>query len=139
MTIQEFELYQERTFDSFCKETIHNESVDAHRELEIRAKHEVQLSTFLPDRFITEDNYHPYRKVYPVLNYRITVKDQELGEALQFIVPQYRNILLLYYFLEFNDMEISRLLGISNYAVSIRRKAALRQLHTLLEDNPYVQ
>ncbi len=139
MTIQEFELYQEQTFDSFCKETIHNEGVDAHRELENRAKREVQLSTFLPDSFTTEDTYHPYRKVYPVLNFRITVRDRELGETLQFIIPQYRNILLLYYFLEYNDMEISRMLGISNDAVRIRRKAALRQLHTLLEDNPYVQ
>lgn len=139
MTIQEFELYQEQTFDAFCKETIHNEGVDAHRELEIRAKREVQLSTFMPDKFTTEDTYYPYRKVFSVLNYRITVKDRELGEALQFLVPQHRNILLLYYFLECNDMEISRLLGISNHAVQIRRKAALRQLHTLLEDNLYVQ
>lgn len=139
MTIQEFELYQEQTFDSFCKETIRNEGVDAHRELERRAKHEVQLSTFLPDKFTTEDTYYPYRKVYSVLNYHITVKDRELGDALQFIIPQYRNILLLYYFLEYNDMEISRLLGISNDAVRIRRKAALRQLHTLLEGNSYVQ
>lgn len=41
MTLAEFRIYQEQTFDAFCKKTIRNESIDAHREMATRARQEV--------------------------------------------------------------------------------------------------
>ncbi len=140
MTTDLFRKYQEETFDSFCKSVIRHESADAHRELAARAKYETQMSA-LPvsamDAFSMEDTYHPYCRTYNVLGWRILLHSQALGEALQFIIPQHRNIILLHYFLDFSDVEIGRMLGLSTRVVQIRRIATLRRLQELLEESPY--
>ena len=140
MTTDLFRKYQEETFDSFCKRVIRHESADAHRELATRAKYETQMSA-LPvsalDAFSTEDTYHLYCRTYNVLGRSILVHSQTLGEALQFIIPQHRNIILLYYFLDYSDVEIGRMLGLSTRAVLTRRMAALRRLQQFLEEYPY--
>ncbi len=142
MTIQQFQYYQQQTFDSFCKHLIRNEGIDAHRELTTRIKHELQYSALSESdssKLYTLDFYRPYRKIYHVLGYRVPVYDQQLGEALQFILPQHRNIILLSFFLEYTDVEIGKLLGISNHAVRIRKAAALSRLETLLKGTQYEQ
>ncbi len=140
MFTPQFRLYQEQTFDSFCKKTIRNESIDAYRELAHRAKYEVQLSA-LPisdwEHLEVEDSYHPYQMCFSVMGHNVKVCDRELAEAIQYLIPQHRHILLLYYFLEYTDLEIGYMLGISNHAVRIRRDAALRHLQTLLEGKGY--
>lgn len=140
MTSEQFQKYQEQTFDSFCKTVIRNESIDAFREIAAKAKHEVQLSA-LSDSVLsslyTEDTYVPYQKVFSVRGHQISVCDKALAEALQFLQPRQRQIVLLYYFLEYNDTEIGAILGISNHTVRLRRNLALRNLHYLLEASPY--
>lgn len=136
MTLEEFHAYQEQTFDAFCKAVIRNESVDAHRELAAKARQEVSMSALSADKLLSlsaEDTYNLYRKTYYVGNSIVHVCDPMLGEALQFIPPQRRNILLLFYFLGYSEPQIGRLLGISTSTVHYRRDAALRRLRELLE------
>ena len=136
MTTEEFNTYQEQTFDSFCKTVIRNESIDARRELTARADHETQLSALSVSdlsALCTADTYRPYRKTFFVHGNAVNVCDKSLSEALQFILPQQREVILLTYFFDYNDVEIGKLLGISNYAVRIRRNAALRHMHKQLE------
>ncbi|MDY4219970.1 MAG: sigma factor-like helix-turn-helix DNA-binding protein [Candidatus Faecousia sp.] len=140
MTLEEFHAYQEQTFDAFCKAVIRNESVDAHRELAAKAKQEVSMSALSADDLLSlsvEDTYNLYCKTYYVGNSIVHVCDPMLGEALQFIPPQRRNILLLFYFLGYSEPQIGRLLGISTSTVHYRRDAALRRLRELLEAMEY--
>ncbi len=140
MNAQQFRVYQEQTFDSFCKKTIRNEGIDAHRELAYRAKHEIQLSALSESDWVQlgiEDKYRPYQMCFSVMGHSVTVYDRDLAEALQYIIPQHRHILLLSYFLGYTDLEIGYMLGISNHAVRIRRNAALHRLQMLLEGKGY--
>ena len=56
-----------------------------------------------------------------------------LGEALHYILPNKRAVLLLSFFGGYNDIDISRLLGISLTSVARRKSSALIRLRALLE------
>ena len=140
MTTEEFLAYQENAFDAFCKTVIRNKSIDAHRELAVRASREVPISALASEELLAlsaEDAYQHYRKVFPVGKYMVHVCNEDLGETLQYIVPQRRDVLLLYYFLGYSEPQIARLLQTSPATVSYRRKAGLKRLKDLLEAKAY--
>lgn len=136
MTKEQFYTYQQQTFDSFSKTVIRNKSIDILREYALRAEKEVSLSD-MPLHDLNElritDTYHPYCKTYSVQGNLIRVYDPVLGELLQHISPQRRDVILLCYFLELSDTEIGRLLHIDHRTVAYRRSTALRRLRELLE------
>lgn len=136
MTLEQFQRYQEETFDAFCKAVIRNESTNAHNEMNLRAEKEINFSSMSPSElqsFQTEDTYHTYCKKYHVRGNVVCVHDPTLGEILQHISPQRREIIFLCYFLGFSDSEIGQLLQIDRKTVDYRRKAALQRLRELLE------
>lgn len=136
MTLEQFKRYQEETFDSFCRAIIRNESANAHNEITSRAEKEVSFSCLSPNELRsvkTVDDYRPYCKKYNVRGNIVCIYDPALGEILQYILPERREIILLCYFLGFSDSEIGRLLHIDHKTVDYRRTAALRRLRELLE------
>ena len=81
----------------------------------------------------THDTYSLYSRTYYVKNQAIIVRDKHLGEALQYIIPQKRAVILLSYFAGYNDTEVANILGISPTSISRRKKSALLRLRELLE------
>lgn len=137
MTTEQFYTYQEQSFDAFCKAVVRNESINAHNEIAARAEREIQLSALSDGELAalcTEDIYRPYSRTYYVKGNAVKIYDQSLGEVLQFLPPNRRDVILLCYFLDYNDAEIARLLHISGPTVNNRRTAGLRRLKKLLED-----
>lgn len=59
--------------------------------------------------------------------------DERIGDAVQFIMPNQRAVLLLSFFKEYSDMDIARLMGISHKTVAYRKKRAMQKLKSLLE------
>ena len=66
-------------------------------------------------------------------NQPITVRDKYLGEALQYIIPQKRAVILLSYFEGYNDTEVANILGVSPTSIARRKKSALMRLRELME------
>ena len=85
--------------------------------------------------FMTEDTYdlNRYEKTYYVNGVKVVVTNERVGEALKFIMPNKRAVLLLSYFMDYRDSDIARTLRITNSTVSYRKKQALKQLKMLLE------
>lgn len=141
MTLEQFQRYQEQSFDSFTKITIRNESANAHNEIASRTEKEISFSCLSHDdlqSFQTIDKYRPYRKTFYAHGNIVHVYDPTLGELLQYISPQRREVILLYYFLGLTDSEIGCLLHIDHKTVNYRRNTALRRLRELLEGLDYV-
>ena len=137
MTLEQFYTYQEQTFDSFCKAVIRNESIDAFRELAHRREHEVEFSALSPKELASlqaEDILDSYKKSFLVHGYMVEVCDRSLGEILDYIPSAQRDIVLLSYFLDYSDYEISKLLNMNKNTVQYRRNATLRRLRQLMED-----
>lgn len=140
MTLEQFYTYQEQTFDSFCKAVIRNESIDAFRELAYRREHEIEFSALSPKELASlqaDDSYDSYKKSFRVHGYVVEVCDRSLGEILEYIPSAQRDIVLLSYFLDYSDYEISKLLNMNKNTVQYRRKATLRRLRQLMEDLEY--
>lgn len=137
MTLEEYNEQLVKSFIAFCRTVIHNEAVNAHRQIAARAKKEIPLSTLSHSelsKLFYEDNYRLYRKTYYVQGNPVHVYDQPLGEVLQYLSPQRRDVILMTYFLNYSDTDIARLLRISNPTVNDRKKAALKKLRELLEE-----
>ncbi len=137
MTLEQFHRYQEESFDAFCKKVIRNAASSAHRKLDEKAEKEPNLSDLSESELNllhTFDIYHTYCKTFPVRGYLVQVYDPDLGEVLQHLSPQRRDVLLLGYFLGFNDYQIGRVLHIDHKTVDYRRAEGLRRLRALLED-----
>ena len=137
MTLEHFRRYQEETFDTFCKKVIRNAAFSAHQQLDEKAEKETSLSDISEvelNLLHSVDVYRTYCKTFPVCGYLIQVYDPDLGEVLQRLTPQRRDVLLLGYFLGFNDYQIGRALHIDHKTVDYRRTEGLRRLRELLED-----
>lgn len=137
MTLEQFHDYQEKSFDAFCKAVIRHEAINVHNRIAAQAEKEIPLSALSPSELSAlqyEDTYHPYQKTYYVQGRPIHVYDQLLAEVLQYLSPQFRDVILLYYFLDYNDTDIARLLRISSPTVNNRRTVALKKLKKLLEE-----
>ena len=138
MTRVQFYKFQEQTFDAFAKTVVRNKSIDIIREYTRQAEREIPLdeisiSDMYKSASIT-DSYCLYSKTYLVHNYLIQVHDPVIGELLQYLTPQRRDVILLYYFLNLNDTEIGHLLHIDHTTVNYRRSSTLKRLRKMMED-----
>ena len=137
MKQDELEQYHECSFDAFCKKAIRNLAVDAKRiywKKTMTTSDEELLATYVKS-IMTEDTYalNNYEKIYYVNGLKVVVTNETVGEALKFIMPNKRAVLLLSFFMDYRDSEIARTLRITNSTVSYRKKQALKQLKMLLE------
>lgn len=141
MTRAQFYTYQEQTFDTFTKTVIKNKSIDIIREYARQTAREIPLSDISPSDLYNQanitDTYRPYSRAYSVQNCIVQVYDPVIGELLQHLTPQRREVILLYYFLDLNDTEIGRLLQIDNTTVKYRRNTALKRLKEMMEELKY--
>lgn len=131
MTRKQFERYIEQSFDSFFKKVMRNAAIDIHREIKRQREREKSLSDLSEselESLSVMDNYDIYTKEYDVLGETVIVRDADLGEALQYIQPQLRNIVLMRYFLDLSNNEIADKLNISKSTVTYRLEVALKQL-----------
>lgn len=137
MTEIELQKYHVHAFDAFCKRVIKNASIDATRlywrNKEISSDNEMLAKYVKSLRTADTYNLRAYEKIFYVNGIKIVVNDEALGEALKYIMPNKRAILLLSYFKDYRDCDIARLLKITNSTVSYRKKQALIQLKLLLE------
>ncbi len=136
MTKEEFELYIVKTFDAFCKKVIRNAAIDIHREISRQREREKSFSDLSEselESLSVADTYNIYAKEFDVLGETVTVRDPDLGDALQYIQPQLRNIVLMRHYLDMSNTEIASKLNISNSTVAYRMNIALKQLRELIE------
>ena len=136
MTEIELQEYHVHAFDAFCKRVIRNAAVDAFRKNKRKQKVEMDID----DPMIayihsiqTHDTYTLYSRTYYVKEQPIVVRDKNLGESLQYIIPQKRAVILLSYFAGYNDTEVANILGVSPTSIARRKKSALLRLRELLE------
>lgn len=65
----------------------------------------------------------------------IPVYHEKLSQALTYLMPKDREIILLYFFKGLKDAKVAPLVHMSRPTVSRRRKAAMNRLRELMEDS----
>ena len=130
MTSPEFEEHIQYAFEAFCKKLLKNRARNLHRKLNMQEGREITMSC-LPTEDIIEPSYEDeYGLTEPLLFRKANIHfdDPRLRAALVSLLPKYREVLLLFYFMGYSDAEIGVQLGIPASTVSGRRRAALRKL-----------
>lgn len=137
MTREEFEKYQEHSFDVFCLRVIDNEAASIQREIAIRKKYEKpleELSMSELEQLFTEDQYDLGYSTFSVRGESVIVHDPELALALQSIMPKMRDLILLFYFLGKTETQIGNTLGLDRSVINRHHFATLRLLREIIED-----
>ena len=120
----------EKMFDTYCRRVLKNKLIDYKRAEKRRRNNEISFAV-LPD-IGTEDEI--LIGVINVGNKRCEIRNDELYRALMELPEENCNIILLYYFFDMTDLEISVRLGQKRTAVRNKRYRTLVALQKLLED-----
>ena len=127
--------HKQHAFDSFCKKVIRCEAYNAYRAIGRRQDLEITFSQ-LPEEAMetlaTWDVYPWEYTSFPVGSDVILIKDDRLAAALTALPQRFRDILLMYWFLELADREIGERLSLSRRTVNNRRQQAYELLKKLM-------
>lgn len=138
---EQFMEHTEYTFAAFCNVVLRNAAINAYRDLGRKQKHEVALDYLMSETsfepFAT-DNYfeqYVYEKptVFVVKGQEVIVESERLADALASLSEQRRTVLLMYFFLGYNERKIWNEYARSRSTVNYWKLAALKQLRKELE------
>lgn len=132
----------QKIFDCYCKRILKNEAINIQKHNQYLNEKQISLSQLTSEQLAqicTLDEYSTDYSRFKVLEYDIAVKDELLAEALQELPERKRDIILLSYFLDYNDVEIAELLNIVRRTVNDQRNKALKDLKNRMEENQHEQ
>ena len=135
MDLDRHDEHKQHAFDSFCKKVIRCEAYNAYRAIGRRQDLEIPFSQ-LPEEAMetlaTWDVYPWEYTSFPMGGDVILIKDDRLAAALTALPQRFRDILLMYWFLELADREIGERLSLSRRTVNNRRQQAYDLLRKLM-------
>ncbi|MBO0468528.1 sigma-70 family RNA polymerase sigma factor [Enterococcus plantarum] len=124
----EHEKTTQHQFDSFCKKVVNFEKKDYFKEISRKSQKEIPFSALSPDeleQLYSFDEYSINSSLFEVIGYDIAIKNDLLAEAIKQLPSKDKDILLMYYFLEMNDNEISKETNVARRTIAYHRKKAL--------------
>lgn len=134
---EEMKTHKQYAFEEFFKTVLRNKARNLHKKLNTIEQHEAAAADFEADVFdaaAAEDTYQlEARYQFVVKEQKILVTDSQLGQAISFLLPKYRDVLLLAYFMEWSDSKIAQYLHLPVSTVHDRRQQALHLLRQRLE------
>jgi len=138
-----YEQKTEMQYDRWIKKSLGNELKNFRNEMARQAKKQILFSEMdvedmegLEDRRAS-DAITFVDSEFQVLHYSVEVRDELLHDALSQIDERARNIILMAYWLEMSDLEISDETGIPRRTVNNIKRGAYTKLKQILEANGY--
>lgn len=136
-----YEAFNEVTFEAYIKSAIDKSILKERLKKAERAQLEQPYSV-LTDAILYEISQEDARisqveesyRMFLVQGVEISVYSEELGQALSYLMPRDREIVLLYFFMGERTETIARMMNIDPTTVQRHRRAALRKLRDFLED-----
>ena len=127
--------HKQHAFDSYCKKVLKCEAYNGYREISRRQKREAPFSELSGEELAQLAVYDRYPWEYTAFSVGgdvILIKDDRLAEALNALIPENRDIFLMYWFLEMADREIAEHLHMVRRTVNARRQNAYRLMKKLM-------
>ena len=139
MNTEQYREHIERTFNAFCKIVLYHAALGAYKKIRKKQQFEVSLDYLCEFDFepvTTTDEYFVKYNVptaFTICGKTVIVESEQLAAALLRLTEKRREVLLLRYYIGYNDEEIGKMCSISRSAVFRRRKIALRLLRQEVE------
>lgn len=137
-----FEQFNEMLFESYCKKSVSN-AIKKEREKKV-ARGQLEMSfSVLTDAVLyalsaeNEETSQPEKpcQIFSVQGMNFPIYNEKLSQALSYLMPRDREIILLYFFKGLKDANVAPLVHMSRPTVARRRKAAMKRLRELMEDS----
>ncbi len=101
-------------FDSYCKKTIRYQAITLYRESAKYVERNVSFEDIPNDYFSGRgecDTYPFLQYHFEAFGYHFSVNDYNLGKALLQLPKKKRDVILMYYFVNFTLTEVAGMLG----------------------------
>ena len=125
-----------QVFDLYCKTVLRNKARNLHKELARKEQTEVPIDDLSPGTKQTMQcgDRYDFSVVVPLGLHGETMRlsDPELAAAIFRLLPRFRDVLYLSYFMEYTDKEIGELIDESTSTVTARRIRTIKKLKELL-------
>ncbi|WVT92548.1 sigma-70 family RNA polymerase sigma factor [Enterococcus durans] len=134
-----FQTTIENQFDYICKRAMEDERKDYYKYLSRLSKHEISFSDvgdYIVSQFFTMDNSNETTdfQIYTLNGVTVGIEHDLLSEALRELPDKKREILLLYYFMDMNDLEIAELLKLNRSTIYRHRTSGLALIKKFMEE-----
>lgn len=135
-------IYDEATiqhqYDALIKNVLKHEAKSYLRELQKRAEQNTKLQELLElNSFIQIDQYECECSCFEIGKHRIYVENELLSKALHRLPDNQLTAVLLFYFENMSDEDISREFHLARSTVFRNRKKALSQIKSYMENARY--
>ena len=124
-------------FDCLARKVVGTTVKDYNRELGRRAKRETpfcELSEMEINHIGAVDEYSVEFTAFDVFGNEVRIYDERLCEAIKKLSERRRNVVLMFYFLELPDAEITEILDISRNSVYRNRMCSLKLIRDMYEE-----
>lgn len=111
MKPSEFQATIENQFDYICKVAMEDERKDYLKVLSRQCKRETlfcDMDDYTVNLFSSEDTYPSHFHTFEMDGFTVRIENSLLAEALEHLDEKKRDVILRYYFLGFDDTEISK-------------------------------
>ena len=131
---KQFMEHIEYAFHAFCKIVLRHEAMNAWRDLKRKEEREISLDYLMSERYFEPSAMDSYFEkqdkptVFLALRKEVIVDNERLATALSRLSQLRREVLLLYYFVDYRDEAIGRLYRRCRSTINHRRNVALKQL-----------
>lgn len=136
MATDQHEEHKQHTFDCFCKRSLKYEAYNAYREIRRRQQRQINFSELRSEdmeQLAVCDSYPSECAAYAVGDEVIHIQSDRLADALNTLSKEYREILLMYFYLGMPDREIAEHLDISRRTANTHRRRAFQELQALMK------
>ena len=128
-----------QAFDAYCKTVLRNKARNLHKELARQNHFEVALDELSPEaeQHMQYWDQHDFTQSVPIglPGQEMRISNPELAATIFQLLPRFRDVLYLAYFLEYSDKEIAELLKLSPSTVTSRRHNTLDKLREMLGES----
>lgn len=124
-----------KQFMSYCRKILKCEKIDYYRERKYREEHEVYLEMFedYEVEMLTQISDTYSFDSFEIMGHEIIVDNERLNQALMKLPEKYLRIVLMYYFIGLNDVEIGKVFNRSRSTICEQRHKAIEVLHEFME------
>ena len=97
------------------------------------------MDDYTVNLFSSEDTYPSHFHTFEMDWFTVRIENSLLAEALENLDGKKRDVILRYYFLGFDDTEISKILEVNRSTIQRRRHAGLEFIKKFMEEEAWQQ
>ena len=136
---EELQEHKQYSFEVYFRNVLINKARNLHKRNRIRQEHEALFSD-LPDKMVESFPWEDEYDLSSPLSFQFLGKDfvlsnYALADAINLLLPKYKEVLLLSFFMEYSDEQIAKILNIPVSTVGTRRRSAIRRLKERMEND----